>query len=146
MSEQTNVQLVRHAYESVANRYMQKFLDLLHPEVEWKLPKMENVPFAGIWRGHEQVLRFMTLIAETQEVVEFKPDEFIAQNNDVVVLGHFFMRVRATGRDSISDWAHYWTVKNGKVTQFREYVDTAAVSKAHDPRLADESRSSLASK
>jgi ketosteroid isomerase-like protein len=28
-------------------------------------------------------------------------------------------------------WAQVWTVKAGKVTDFREYVDTAAVSRAY---------------
>jgi uncharacterized protein len=49
----------------------------------------------------------------------------------VVVLGRFSMRIKATGRNFGSDWAHVWTVKGGKVTCFYEYVDTAIVSRAH---------------
>jgi ketosteroid isomerase-like protein len=60
----------------------------------------------------------------------FQPEEFISQG-DPVVLGHFTMRVKATGRISRSQWAHIWTVEGEQVTAFREYVDTAAVSAAH---------------
>lgn len=131
MSEQANTQLVQRAYASVAAGDMQALLQLLDTDIEWQLPKMDGVPFAGTWRGHQQVLRFMGLLAETQEVVEFQPDQFIAQDDTVIALGHFFMRVRATGKDSKSDWAHCWTIKGGKITHFREFVDTAVVSKAH---------------
>jgi ketosteroid isomerase-like protein len=89
------------------------------------------VPFAGRWEGREQVGRFFDKVAEAQEVLEFEPKEFIAQEDKVVVLGRFSMRIKSTGRDVGSDWAHVWTVKGGKVTRFYEYVDTAAVSGAH---------------
>jgi uncharacterized protein len=48
-----------------------------------------------------------------------------------VVLGRFVMHVKATGKESRSEWAHAWTVKEGVITHMQEYVDTAAVSRAH---------------
>jgi ketosteroid isomerase-like protein len=41
------------------------------------------------------------------------------------------MHVKATGKDSRSEWAHVWTIEEGQVTQMQEYVDTAAVIRAH---------------
>jgi uncharacterized protein len=61
----------------------------------------------------------------------FELEEYIAQGDKVVVLGRFLMRLKATGREFGSDWAHVWTVKGGKIVCFSEYVDTAAVSRAH---------------
>jgi ketosteroid isomerase-like protein len=92
---------------------------------------MENVTFAGTWRGREQVGRFFNTVAQAQDVIEFAPEDFIAQGDRVVVLGRFSSRVKSTGRVSASAWAHVWTVQDAKVTRFREYVDTAAVSRAH---------------
>jgi ketosteroid isomerase-like protein len=40
-------------------------------------------------------------------------------------------RVKATGKESRSEWAQVWTVKDGVITHMQEYVDTAAVSRAH---------------
>jgi ketosteroid isomerase-like protein len=64
-------------------------------------------------------------------VIEFELEQFVAQGDTVVVLGHFAMRVRATGRTSRSAWAHVWKVEEGRVSSFREYVDTLAVSRAY---------------
>ena len=92
---------------------------------------MANVPFAGTWRGRQQIGEFFRNVAETQERVEYAPEHFIAQDDKVVVLGHFVMRVKATGKESRSEWAQVWTVKDGVITHMQEYVDTAAVSQAH---------------
>jgi uncharacterized protein len=92
---------------------------------------MESVPFSGTWRGHDGVMQFMRTLGESQDVLEFRPEEFVAQDDEVIVLGHFRMRVKSTGRVSESAFAQVWTVDSGKITRFREYVDTAAVSRAH---------------
>jgi ketosteroid isomerase-like protein len=39
--------------------------------------------------------------------------------------------INATGKESRSEWAQAWTVKAGVITHMQEYVDTAAVSRAH---------------
>jgi ketosteroid isomerase-like protein len=131
MNEQENAGLVRQAYQSIKAGDIQSFLNLLAGDVQWQLPEMENVPFAGKWQGREEVREFFSKVFELQDVVEFEPKEFIAHGDKVVVLGRFSMRIKATGRIFGSDWAHVWTVKGGKVTHFYEYVDTAAVGRAH---------------
>ena len=131
MNEQANTRLVQQAYQSVGAGDFQSLLNSLAEDVQWQLPEMENVPFAGTWHGREEVGRFFSTVDQAQAVVEFEPEDFIAQGDKVVVLGRFASHVKSTGRVSASAWAHVWTFKDGKVTHFREYVDTAAVSRAH---------------
>ena len=131
MNEQQNTHLVQQFYQSMKTDDTQSLQNSLARDVEWELPEMENVPFAGKWHGREGVGQFFGKVSEVQDVVEFEPKEFIAQGNKVVVLGHFTMRIKATGRNVSSNWAHVWTVENGQITRFYEYVDTAVVSSAH---------------
>jgi hypothetical protein len=131
MNEQANRQLVQQAYQSVKTGDVRSLLNSLAEAVQWQLPEMENVPFSGMWHGREQVGQFFRTVAQTQDVVEFELEEFIAQGDTVVVLGHFSQRIKSTGKVSASAWAHVWTIKDGKITHFREYVDTAAVSRAY---------------
>jgi ketosteroid isomerase-like protein len=131
MDVQENTRLVQQAYEKFGAGDVEGFVNSLDSEIEWIVPAMESVPFAGTWRGREGVKKFLRKLAETQEVVEFTPEQFVAQGNTVIVLGRFVMRVKATNRESASDWAHVWTIAAGKIAHFREYVDTAAVSHAH---------------
>jgi uncharacterized protein len=133
LSEETNVKLIQQAYQSINTGDIPSFLNVLAENVLWIVPDMANVPFAGTWQGREQVGHFFRRTAEVQDVVEFEPEEFIAQREKVVVLGHFTMHVKATGKLSRSQWVHLWKVENGQVSYMREYVDTLAVSQAHSP-------------
>jgi ketosteroid isomerase-like protein len=131
LNEETNVKLIRQVYQSIKTDDIPSFLNVLAENVLWIVPDMTNVPFAGIWQGRQQVGQFFRRMVEVQEVVEFEPEEFIAQRDKVVVLGHFTMNVKATGKVSHSKWVHVWKVEEGKITYMREYVDTLAVSRAH---------------
>jgi uncharacterized protein len=131
VSERKNARLVQQVYQSFKAGDVQLLLNSLAADVEWRLPEMANVPFAGKWEGREAVALFLSTVADAQDVIEFEPEAFIAQGDKVVALGRFAWRVKATGRQFRSDWAHVWTVKGGKVTQFDEYTDTVAVTRAH---------------
>ena len=135
MNEQANTQLVQGAYISFNAGDIPSFLNKLAADVRWELPEMTDVPFAGTWIGREQVKRFFSRLAEVQDVLEYEPEEFIAQGETVVVLGRFAMHVKGTGRDSRSAWAHVWKIEQGTVRSVREYVDTLAVSRAHSDRI-----------
>jgi ketosteroid isomerase-like protein len=131
MSEQENVSVVERAYESFKRGDIASLLDLLTDDVDWRLPEMENIPFAGRRSGRERVAGFFADLAESQESVKFEPREFVAQGDKVVALGSYVWRVKKNGREYGGDWAHVFTVREGKVTGFQEYMDTAAATAAH---------------
>ena len=133
MSEETNIKLIQEAYQTIKAGDIPSFLNILAENVLWIVPGMPNVPFSGTWQGRQQVEQFFGRTAEVQDVVEFEPEEFIAQREKVVVLGHFTMHVKATGKLSRSQWVHVWKVEGDQVSYMREYVDTLAVSQAHSP-------------
>jgi ketosteroid isomerase-like protein len=76
------------------------------------------------------------MLAESETFTKFEPTEYIAEGDKVVVLGEFDVNVTATGKSYSSDWVHVMTVKDGKVTAFREYFDTAAANHAHQLHAA----------
>lgn len=53
-----------------------------------------------------------------------------AENDKVVALGYEHLEVKADGRSYRSTWAHVYTLRNGKVVKFEEFVDTAAQAAA----------------
>jgi uncharacterized protein len=131
LNEETNARLIQQAYQSITTGDIPSFLNILAESVLWIVPDMPDVPFAGTWQGREQVGQFFRRMADVQDVIVFEPEEFIAQREEVVVLGHFTMHVKATGKLSRSKWVHVWKMEEGKVSYMREYVDTLAVSRAH---------------
>jgi ketosteroid isomerase-like protein len=129
----TPLALVKRAWACVSRHDFNAMLDLLDPDVIWKIPSMPAVPFAGIWRGREGVLEFFQTVATAQEIVEFAPEAFIAEGQTVVVLGNFANRVISTGKTARSAWVQVRTVKAGKLTSMHEYVDTLTVNSAYLP-------------
>ncbi len=85
------------------------------------------MPTAGIRRGHEQVGQFFKAVNDVFEIQRFEPKQFIAQGEQVVVLGDDTAKVKATGKVLTEEWAHAFTIREGKIAAFREYIDTAEV-------------------
>lgn len=131
MSEQENIELVRQAYQNFKTGDIQALINLTSEDITWQLPEIENVPFSGRREGHGQVAEFFSLLSGDQDVLQFEPREFVAQNDKVVALGTYNWRVKATGREYGGEWAHVFTVRDGKVSGFQEYMDTAAATAAH---------------
>ena len=131
MSEQDNVGVVRRAYENFKGGNIGGILDSVTDEVDWRLPEMEGVSFSGERRGRESVGGFFSQLAESQESVSFEPREFVAQGDKVVALGTYRWRVRKTGREYGGDWAHVFTVRDGKIAGFHEFMDSAAARAAY---------------
>ena len=79
-------------------------------------------------QGPGQVEEFFKLVAANWDFSEFSPREFHAVDDKVFVLGHYAMALRKNGRKMASDWAHIFTIRDGKVVKFREFLDTAAAA------------------
>ena len=58
------------------------------------------------------------------------PSEFIDGGDNVVVLGKYSGTYKATGKSFQADFAHVWTIRDGKAVKFVQYTDTALVQKA----------------
>ena len=131
MSDQDNVAVVRRAYENFKGGDIKGILDSVTDDVDWRLPDMEGVPFSGGRRGRESVGGFFSQLAESQDSLSFEPREFVAQGDKVVALGTYRWRVKKTGREYGGDWAHVFTVRDGKIAAFHEYMDSAAAVAAY---------------
>jgi uncharacterized protein len=130
MSEQENTGLVQQAYGYFQNGDIPAVLETLSEDVEWVVPRPEGVPLGGTYNGVEEVGQFFSSLGDTQEARQFEPREFVAQDDRVVALGHYAWHVKSTGREWESDFAHVFTVHDGKVTRFQEYTDSAALAEA----------------
>lgn len=136
MNEETNTQIIRDAYEKFGSGDVPGLLSLFADDIDWATPHIENAPFSGNRLGLEEVGEFFKLLGEAEDIAFFEPDEFIAQGDKVVVLGSSKATVKSTSRSYETDWVHVFTVKDGKVTNFAEFFDTAAATKAFQKATA----------
>lgn len=134
MNEQTNIDLVKQCYDDFIRGDIQRVLSHFAQDVDWELPAVESIPFSGKRHGIDQVAEFFRQMNELQEFREFRPSEFIAQGDRVVVLGHYRVAVKATGAEFESDWSHVFRVAGGKFATFREFTDSHKAAKAYQPQ------------
>jgi ketosteroid isomerase-like protein len=127
MSPEQNVEIVRRGYEAFGRGDLDTLLSLFDENIEWTTPGPPELPTAGTRRGPQQVAEFFRLLDDVFEIQRFDPKTFISEGDRVVVLGDDTSRIKATGKVLDAQWAHVFTLKDGKVVSFLEYIDTAAV-------------------
>lgn len=128
----TNVDVVRNTYEAVGRGDIPALLDLLTDDVGWTLQGPSVIPFAGTRHGREGVAEFFSLVGDTLEFKRFEPREFVGQGDTVVVVGYEHNLIKPTGRTFEQEWAHVYTLKDGRIARFLALEDTAAYVAAFD--------------
>ena len=87
---------------------------------------------AGTHREHAGLENLLQKANETVETSYPEPPEFIAQGDRVLVVGFARGRIIATNKTFEDDWVFAITVRNGKLTNIREYIDTQALARASE--------------
>ena len=129
MQEAQNTKIVQEAYAAFGRGDVQGILDRLDDDVVWKgvYGAAPHVPTAGERRGKAQVKEFFNQVAESVKFSRFEPSEFVATGDKVVALGHY-TATTSIGKPFDADFAMVFTLRNGKVTEFQEFTDSAAVN------------------
>jgi ketosteroid isomerase-like protein len=132
MSEAQNTKIVQEAYAAFGRRDIAGILATMDDAVVWRpaYGAATHLPFAGERRGKAAVGEFFRIIAEVQDFEVFEPREFVAQGDKVITLGHYTAKVKATGRRFDSDFVMVFTLRNGKLIHFQEFLDTASLNAA----------------
>ena len=137
MQEAQNTKVVQDAYAAFNRGDIPTLLGLLADDITWVgvYGTGSHVPMSGERRGKAAVGQFFTQVAENMKFSAFEPKDFIATGDTVVTLGHYTGTTpQQTTIDS--DFAMVFTLRDGKVTRFQEFCDSAAINKAFEVRAA----------
>ena len=126
-----NIELVKSLYAAFGRGDIAAILNALTPDADWEvIGRSKDYPTIGRRKGRAEVQEFFRLVAEMQTADKFEPREFYASGEKVFVMGHYAWTIKKTGRKVVTDWLHVFTVRNGKVSGFREFTDTAQFAEA----------------
>ena len=131
MSIETNVQIVKNFFAALGSRDKQGLLALSAEDIEWIIPG-EDWALAGTHRGHAGLADLLQKASATVETSFPEPPEFVAQGDRVMMVGVATGKIKATNKPFKDDWVFDITVRNGKLTNIREYVDTQALARASE--------------
>lgn len=128
MTIDKNVQTVKDFFAAIGRGDREAILALVAEDIEWIIPG-EDWPLAGTHRGHKGLMDLLETASQSLET-STEPREFVAQGDRVLVVGFARGRIKATNKTFEDDWIFAITVRDGRLTSIREYVDTQALARA----------------
>jgi thioredoxin reductase (NADPH) len=129
MRIQENVQTVKDFFEAIGSGDQEALKKVACEDIEWIIPG-EDWPLAGTRRGYAGLEDLLKASSEEMETTSMDTREYVAQGDRVMVVGVAEGKVKATGKAWKDDWVFAITVRDGKLTNIREYVDTQALARA----------------
>ena len=128
MSIEKNIQTVKDFFAAIGRGDREALLGLVAEDIEWIIPG-EDWPLAGTHRGRAGLAGLLET-ASTSIETSTEPREFVAQGDRVLVVGYARGKIKATNKTFEDDWIFAITVRDGRLTNIREYVDTQALARA----------------
>lgn len=127
-----NADFIRSLYDAFKRGDVQTILDNLDPSIEWASHgDGALIPWGGRRSGRQGAASFFQALADNLDFEAFEPRRFLSGGDSVMVTGR--TRARTKGREGATldlEWAHVFTIADGKVKSFDEFYDTQAVAKA----------------
>jgi ketosteroid isomerase-like protein len=145
MSER-NVDLVRSLYAAWSRGDVEAFLQVLAPDVEWRFA--DNFIYGAVNPviGRDALRKGSLRRLKTEwEGFDGVLEDMLDAGDHVIGLGHYVGRYRLTGEQIRAQFAHVWTVKDGQVTRWRQYVDTKQFADAVSETSSITERKAVAS-
>ena len=124
-----NIALVRNLYEAFNRGDVPTVLAGFDENIEWNEP--EGLPYGGQYHGPEAVAEnvFGPVTSDFPDF-DVTPEEILADGDRVVVLLTLTGTAKESGNKLSMPAAHVWTVRDGKVTYFRQLADSATMNAA----------------
>ncbi len=119
----SNIELVEKVYQAFSSGNLAAWAVLHTADFEYKTPG--NFPHSGTFVGPQVVIdQSFSLMAETLSNLEISPIKFFDCGDTVLV--HLLM----TADNLKSETMHMFTVREGYISKFQGFDDTAAISQA----------------
>jgi len=126
--EHDNIQRIGEIFAAFGRGDIPFILDQLTDDVRWVSHLEPIVPWSGDYSGKGRVPAFFQALGGSVEVMEHPVNRLVAQGATVVAMGDVSFRVRETGKESKSSWVYVWTLRDGKVSSYEQFNDTALAS------------------
>lgn len=128
-ASQQNLEVVRGMYNAFANGDIPTVLAGMDPQIEWN--EAENFPYAdgNPYIGPDAVVNgVFARLGSEWEYWNLTALKFHGMaGNMVLATGRYQAKYKQNGGIIDAQFAHLWTLQDGKVVRFQQYTDTEQV-------------------
>ncbi|HEX3709203.1 MAG TPA: nuclear transport factor 2 family protein [Pseudolabrys sp.] len=116
---------VRDLYDAYSRRDFERVAALIHDDIDWVIYAPVGVfPFAGQRHGRNAVLAALGGIAEQYALESYLPEIIIVGDDRAAVMSDASFTQRATNRILRFRVANFLRIQNGRMIEFREFVNS----------------------
>src|SRR5690554_183090 len=119
--------VVEKMFEAFSEGDVDKLVDTVSEDTVWVYHGTQIIP-AGTFEKKEGVRNFFTNILERTEIINFETQQYIVEDNMVVVLGKEHQRIKRSGRELKQKWVQIYTVENNLITKMEEFATSEEVT------------------
>lgn len=120
-----NIETTENLFTAFGAADVPGMLEFVNDDIVIEFYGPDVIPYAGFYRGREAARRFFETVLLSVQINQFEPQEMLADADKVIVTGHLNLTTKTTGRMIDSDFAQVITLKDGKWSRFRDFMDTA---------------------
>ena len=124
-----NVDTLKRGYDAFNSGDAETLAGVFAEDVRWEGSNDDRVPGAGTHDGRDAALQALGQATQAFESISSIPDEFIEQDDTVVVLGHTESRT-TSGTDVKVPFVHVWRMGDGVIKRGQLLTDTAVIVRA----------------
>ncbi|MDF3294295.1 nuclear transport factor 2 family protein [Streptomyces silvisoli] len=125
MSDSSQINVVRRFYDAKGD--LEVIRSVVAEDARWDVA--EGFPNGGVYDGLERIVNgFFPFLGAFQEF-RCVGDEFYEDGGHVIVLGRY-IGTTVKGNGVVSRFAHFFTLREGKITQLRQTSDTLPIARA----------------
>ncbi len=126
----TNLDLTKEVFTRFGNHDVDGIVELLHSDAIIEFYGPEVIPYAGHYSGKEECRQFFNTVLSSVDIHVFEPEEFICEEDKVIVVGRLRLTTKINGKEIKSPFVHVIDCKEGKWFRFRDFMNTAVAVKA----------------
>ena len=122
-----NISLLKSLYNAFGRGDISTVFGAMSTEIKWyEAESNPYMPGGEAWVGPDAILNNLFRKLGTEwDGFTVHPKSFHDAGTSVIVEGRYSGTYKATGKSMDTQVCHVWDIKDGKVTRFQQYVDTA---------------------
>lgn len=125
----SNVGIIKTMYKYFAAKDNENVRKLFDEAIEWT--QMRGFPNGGHYVGSDQIFTHVFgSFAENWLGWKAVVTEYLEAGNSVFAIGYYEGIYCTTQRPVKADFAHRYTLNNGKIVRFQQYTDTYLIAQA----------------
>ncbi|MDY7002473.1 MAG: nuclear transport factor 2 family protein [Cyanobacteriota bacterium] len=119
-------------FAALKDRDLDRALSVVAEDVVFEAQGPNTVPIYGKFIGKKGVVEFLSILGELFNTEAFEIYKLVAVDNYIFAHGYMQHQVKKTERIFKCEFALVCTSKNGLITYYKMFEDTAALSEAYN--------------